>query len=59
LDNYVLSLNGETLGKGKTGRSAIHFIWKNISIRKGKNRLIATGYRDGQRFEDQIEFTVN
>ena len=59
LDNYDLSLNGETLGKGKTGRSAIHFIWENISIRKGKNRLIATGYRDGQRFEDQIEFTVN
>lgn len=50
-------LNGEELTGVKQGTTKVHFIFENVKLQQGKNRIKAIAYKDGKAFEDQIEWT--
>ncbi len=54
----VLTLNGKTLNNPKQGTTAVHFVYENVQLKKGKNVLVCTGTKDGKKYTDKVEWTL-
>lgn len=51
-----LYLNGEKLAASTKGYTDVHYIFENVTLKKGENILKAVVIKDGQTYEDEIEW---
>ncbi|MNR43982.1 hypothetical protein D3C85_1626660 [compost metagenome] len=50
-------LNGKKINGVKKGTTAIHYIFENVKLQKGKNRIEALAGKDDKVVKDQIEWS--
>ncbi|TAN00924.1 MAG: DUF4982 domain-containing protein [Chitinophagaceae bacterium] len=57
LQQVQLWLNDKLQASPQQGTNDKDFIWKNVLLKKGVNKLKAVGMEQGKRYEDEIELT--
>ncbi len=51
----VLEVNGQVIEGRTQGGTDVHFIWENVTLKKGENKIKAHVIHDGKRLEDGYE----
>lgn len=54
-----LTLNGRNLGTPKRGNTDVHYIFENVRLDDGENRLQATAGTTGKQYSDIISWSYN
>jgi beta-galactosidase len=53
-----LTLNGKALPQPKQGTTAVHYIYENVKLKKGKNILNCSVVKDGKPYTDTVTWQL-
>lgn len=54
----VLTLNGKTIPGAKQGTTRVHYIFDNIELQKGQNKIAVTAGQPNKLLTDTVEWTL-
>lgn len=57
LDHVTLTVNGATV-KGTNGVNKRHWVFEPVILKKGMNKIVATGVSNGKTLRDEMEWTL-
>lgn len=54
----VLTINGKPVRGAGIGTTSVHFIFKNVTLQKGKNNIHVAVENNGHKYSDEVEWTL-
>jgi beta-galactosidase len=58
IDSPVLFVNGEKITAVKQGATRVHYIFENVKLQKGLNKIKAVAYYNHKPMEDTVEWSL-
>ena len=59
LEEVELHVNGKLISRKKMDSEIHKIVWDNILLIPGRNQIIATGFKDGQKYTDSCQWSLN
>ncbi|MCX6231238.1 MAG: hypothetical protein NTZ33_06820 [Bacteroidetes bacterium] len=57
-DKPILEVNGKKMPEINAGLTPVHYVWNNIKLRKGKNKIKTYAKLNGKTIIDSYEISV-
>jgi beta-galactosidase len=55
----VLQVNGQTITGHKQGTTKVHYVFENITLQQGRNKVAVSVHNGGRSFQDEVEWTLD
>jgi beta-galactosidase len=54
----VLQVNGQTITGVRQGTTKVHYVFENVTLKQGQNKIAVTAQKEGRTYSDEVTWTL-